>query len=293
MAAEKLGYIGLGTMGMPMALNFLKAGYDLTVWGRTPSKLQPAVDAGATLVTSPKEVADAADIVFTCVYDTDAVEEVVFAENGIVAGGTADKILVDMSTIHPLKTREFAGRLANACSMKWIDAPVSGGGKGAQEGTLVIMAGGDEPDIKRVETVVPAVSRRLTHMGPVGAGQATKLINQIIIAAEVAVIAEGFNFAQNFGVSASKLPDCLAGGWADSSVLQDHGRRMAAAKYAVGGPINMLKDINIATDMGKNTGSPMPITSMVAELYRLVAHQGHADKGQIALMALYRDEPLD
>lgn len=293
MANERIGFIGLGAMGMPMALNFLDAGGPLGVWGRTPEKLKPALDKGANLADSPKTLMEVCSIVFACVTNTEAVEEVVFGTNGIAEGAADGKLFVDMSTIHPLKTREFAERFAAQSGGRWVDAPVSGGEGGAKAGTLVIMAGGEEADVDRLRPVVEPISQRLTYMGPTGAGQATKSINQMIIAAEIAVIAEALNFAQNFGVSAQALPDCLAGGWADSTVLQDHARRMAAAKYASNASINMLKDINIAQNMGQHTGSPMPVTSLVAELYRLAGQQGHGDKGQIALMALYRDEPLD
>ena len=137
-----------------------------------------------------------------------------------------------------------------------------------------------------------AISQRLSHMGPVGCGQASKVCNQMIIAATVAVIAEAFNFAAGFGVAAKDLPDCLAGGWADSTVLQLHARRMAAADYMAAAPGNMMKDMGIARDMGRETGSPMPVTALVTELYHMAALQGHADKGQIGLMRLYADGPL-
>lgn len=293
MATEKLGYIGLGTMGMPMALNLLKAGCDLTVWGRTPEKLQPALDEGATLADSPKVIAEACDIVFLCVYDTAAVEDVVFGANGIIEGGGAGKLLVDHSSIHPESTREFAARLKDETGMDWVDCPVSGGKFGAQKGTLVMMAGGEDSHVERLRPVVTATSQRITHMGPLGSGQATKLVNQAIIGAEIAVMAEMFGFANRYGVKVKEIPDALAGGWADSTVLQDHGRRMIGGDYWESAPGNMSKDMNTVCDMGKISGSPMPISALTTELYRYLAAQGDANKGQIGLMYLYVQDPMD
>tara|TARA_B100000315_G_scaffold52291_1_gene46647 strand:+ start:2698 stop:3579 length:882 start_codon:yes stop_codon:yes gene_type:complete len=292
MAAVKIGFIGLGVMGMPMVLNFLKAGTDVTVWGRTPSKMNPAVEAGATLAASPKDLAKTVDIVFTCVFDAAAVEEVIFGAGGLIEGASSDMLMVDCSSIHPESAREFAARLKNANSMSFVDCPVSGGRFGARDGTLVLMAGGEDANIERLRPVVTPISQRLTHMGPVGCGQATKLVNQSIIAAEVAVMAEQFAFADSYGVQVSKIPEALAGGWADSTVLQDHAKRMIKADYWATAPGNMLKDMNAACDMGKQTGQPLPVTSTVTELYRFLGAQGNGDKGQIGLMYLYKQDVL-
>ncbi|MBT7957505.1 MAG: NAD(P)-dependent oxidoreductase [Rhodospirillaceae bacterium] len=290
--AVKIGFIGLGVMGMPMVLNFLKAGTDVMVWGRTPAKMDPAVEAGATLAISPKELAAAVDIVFTCVFDADAVEEVVFAPDGLAAGANSDMLMVDCSSIHPERARGIAERLKEANSMSFVDSPVSGGRFGARDGTLVLMAGGEDADIERLRPVVTPISQRLTHMGPVGCGQATKLVNQSIIAAEVAVMAEQFAVADSYGVQVSRIPEALAGGWADSTVLQDHAKRMIKADYWKTAPGNMLKDMNAACDMGKQTGQPLPVTSTVTELYRFLGAQGNGDKGQIGLMYLYKQDAL-
>jgi 3-hydroxyisobutyrate dehydrogenase len=289
---EKIGFIGLGIMGMPMVLNFLKAGTDVTVWGRTASKLDPAVEAGATLASSPKELAEAVDVIFTCVFDAAAVEDVIFAPNGLIEGASSDMLMVDCSSIHPERAREISARLKDAGSMNFVDCPVSGGRFGARDGTLVLMAGGDDPDIERLRPIVTPISDRLTHMGPTGCGQATKLVNQTIIAAEVAVMAEMFAFADNYGVKVSEIPAALKGGWADSTVLQDHAKRMINAEYWTSAPGNMLKDMNAACDMGRKTDSPMPVSSLVSDLYRFLVSQGDGDKGQIGLMYLYKQDAL-
>jgi 3-hydroxyisobutyrate dehydrogenase len=290
----KLGYVGLGAMGLPMATRLAATEHDLTVWNRTATKMESVVAAGATAAASAKAVTEAADIVFACVTDTAAVEQAVFGENGIAAGASAGKIFVDMSTIHPFAAREFAERLLKETGMKWIDAPVSGGSNGARDGTLIVMAGGDEADVETIRPAVEHLSQRMTYMGPVGAGLASKICNQMIIGATISVIAEALNFAHRFGVSAKDLPDCLTGGWADSPLMQNHARRMVAGEGAKAKSVgigNFLKDLDIACELGIATKSPMPVTSLVSDLYRLVGQQKN-DTGQIAPMRLYSDEPL-
>jgi 3-hydroxyisobutyrate dehydrogenase len=251
------------------------------------------LDAGAKWAESPKAVAEAADIVALCVWDGKAVEEVVFGPNGVAAGGTTGKLLVDHSTIHPDDARRLAERLHKDVGMTWIDAPVSGGNTGAEAGTLVVMAGGSDADIDRYRPVILTTAQRITPMGPVGAGQATKVVNQMLIAAEVAVIAEALGFASKYGLTCKNLPDALKGGWADSVVLQDHARRMIAAKYPnQGTQVLMLKDIGIAQEMGKKVGADMPVTGLVGELYKKLQAQGDGGKGQIGLMWLYAQKPL-
>ena len=289
----QLGFIGLGALGGALAHQLLKAGFTLRVWGRTPSKLKPWLDAGAQESSSPAELAQHSDVIFLCVTDTVAVEEVVFADDGVAQGAQQGALLVDHSTIHPFATRHYAARLREATGTGWIDAPVTGGVVAAQAGNLVVMAGGDEADIERVRPILETYSQRLTCMGAHGAGQATKIANQMIIGGNVAIVAEALNYAANFGVSAASLPDALAGGWADSAVLQNHARRMAAADYTddVDAAI-MVKDIDIACDMGRETNSPMPVTALVQQLYRQLIAAGRRDKGQIGLMWLYKQEPL-
>lgn len=293
MAQDRLGFIGLGTMGMPMSLNILKDGKELNIWGRTKEKLQDALDAGATWVDSPMAMTDACDIIFLCVFDTLAVEEVIFGPGGIVEGADGNTLIVDHSSIHPDSTREIAARLKKETGAHWIDCPVSGGRYGARDGSLVMMAGGEATDIERLRPHVEPNSRRLTHMGPIGCGQATKLVNQAVIGAEVAVLSEMFGFANKYGVDVKQIPDALAGGWADSTVLQDHARRMIRAEYWSTAPGNTVKDLNTVCEMGRKTCSPMPIAGLTTELYRFLDAQGHAEKGQIGLMYLYVQENLE
>ena len=293
MADQRLGFIGLGALGGALASRLQQAGHALTLWGRNPDKLEPWLAAGARAAPSPAALARECAVVFLCVTDTAAVEQVVFGEGGIASGAQSGTCLVDHSTIHPLATRRFAARLAGVSAMAWVDAPVTGGVIAAREGRLVVMAGGSEHDIDAVRPLLACYGRSVTRMGEVGAGQATKIANQMLIGAHVAVTAEALNYVANFGVSARLLPDALAGGWADSAVLQHHARRMAAADYA--GEVRaeiMAKDIDIACELGRETISPMPVTALVQQLYRQLIADGDAEKGQSGLMWLYKQAPL-
>ncbi|MEL0020007.1 MAG: NAD(P)-dependent oxidoreductase [Rickettsiales bacterium] len=293
MSKPRIGYIGLGTMGGAMCGHLLASGYAVTVWGRSRERSAGALDAGAAWADSPAAVADASDIVALCVSNDAAVGDVVFGDTGIATAGGNGKLLIDHSSIHPATTQEWAADLAGRNGMAWLDAPVSGGPGGAARGALIVMAGGAAADFERASPVIDAYAKQITHMGPVGSGQATKVCNQLIIGAEICAIAEALNFARKFGMNASALPDALRGGWADSTVLQDHGRRMAAADYSdpADGSM-MMKDMNIACDMGRRTETPMPVTEIVTALYRLAIEQGHMDGGQITPMRLYARDPL-
>lgn len=289
---SKLGFIGLGAMGQPMASHLMQAGHSLHVWARTPERAAAALEAGAQWAASPATLADTCEVVFVCVTDTAAVEEVALGESGLIAARSG-AIIVDHSTIHPLATQTIAARLADTAGLRWVDAPVSGGAAGAAAGTLVVMAGGAAADLDQVRPLIDSYAARVTHMGATGTGQATKIANQMLIGGNVAVLAEALSYAHNFGVRAADLPDALGGGWADSSVLQNHGRRMARAAYPdVVDARLMAKDIDIACDLGRHTGSPMPVTALVQQLYRQLIAAGDADKGQIGLMWLYQQKPL-
>lgn len=285
-----VGYIGIGLMGRPMTLRLLAAGHDVTVWNRTRDKLRPVVDAGAMEADSCADVARASEIVFMCLTDTGAVEQVVFGPDGVAAGGVPGKILVDFSSIRPDATRAMATRLRDATGMGWVDAPVSGGVPGAGAGMLAIMAGGAATDIDSVRPVVMDMCQRFTHMGGVGAGQVTKLCNQVIVSTTIAVIAEAVALAQNAGVDAARLTEALKGGFADSTPFQLFVPRMVSGDFdpPLGTVYTMLKDADSARDLGLRTDTPMPVTSLVAEVYRQLVARGGADDDLATLMDLYR-----
>ena len=286
--SEKLGYLGLGMMGFPMARRLINAGHDVMIWNRSANKATALVEGGAKLATRPNDVAAAADIIFMCVTDAAAVEEVVFGTDGLATVTGRDKLVVDFSSIHPDAARTIATRLKQANSMGWIDAPVSGGSKGAEEGTLAVMAGGDAADIERIRPYVLAMARRLTHMGPVGAGQTTKLCNQVIVGCAMTVLAEATRLAVNAGIDANKLPEALAGGFADSIPLQLFVPRMVQGIHAppFGYISTMLKDLDTVVDVARNTSSPVPMSALAAQLFRLAKSARGADADALEVYKL-------
>jgi 3-hydroxyisobutyrate dehydrogenase len=277
--AERLGYLGLGMMGFPMSRRLLSAGYDVTVWNRSASKAKALIESGARPAANPREVATSASIIFMCVTDAAAVEDVVFGRDGFAAVAGTGKLVVDFSSIHPDKARAVAARLKAANGMGWVDAPVSGGTKGAEEGTLAVMAGGDAADIERIRSYVLAMARRLTHMGPIGAGQMTKLCNQVIVGCAMTVLAEATRLAVNSGIDAGKLPEALAGGFADSIPLQLFVPRMVQGIHSppLGHIATMLKDLDTVAEVAHDTSTPVPMASLAAQLFRLAKAARGAD----------------
>ncbi len=281
----KLGYIGIGLMGKPMVLRLLAAGHEVTVWNRSRDKLAPVVEKGAKAAVSPAEVARAADIVMMCVTDQKAAEEVLFSAEGVIHGTAT--LVIDFSSIAPASARDFAHRL-QAKGIGMIDAPVSGGVPGAEKGTLAIMAGGMAEDIERARPVVMHLAQRFTRMGDSGAGQVTKLCNQIIVGSLFPVLAEAVRLAEAAGVDAKRLPEALKGGFADSLPLQIFGARMAARNFEppLGANNIMLKDLENAAAVAKEFGVPLPMARTAAELYRLLAAQGKGEKDPAVLIDL-------
>jgi 3-hydroxyisobutyrate dehydrogenase len=269
---DTLGYIGLGLMGLPMTRRLIAAGDAVTVWNRAPDKLAAAVAAGARAAKSPADVASHASIVFMCLTDAAAVEAVAFGPNGLAQASGNGRIVVDFSSIHPDKARDIARRLKEANGLSWIDAPVSGGTKGAEQGTLAVMMGGDAADIARVTPHVLKVARNVTHMGPLGAGQTTKLCNQIIAGCTMAILAEAARLAVNAGIDARRLPEALKGGFADSIPLQLFVPRMVDAIHEppLGHAATMLKDLDTVLDVARAATSPVPMTGLAAQLFRML-----------------------
>ncbi|MFY0647992.1 NAD(P)-dependent oxidoreductase [Sulfitobacter geojensis] len=283
-----LGYIGTGLMGAPMSARLLDAGFALTVWNRTAAKAEPLVEKGAALGDNPSDVAAKSDIVFMCLTDTKAVQEAVFGENGVAQGARKGAVLVDFSSIQPEATREMSERLLAETGMAWIDAPVSGGVPGAEAGTLAIMAGGDAAAFAKVETVVLKMAAKFTLMGPSGAGQTTKLCNQVIVGCTMAVLAEAARLATNAGVDATRLPEALEGGFADSKPLQIFLPRMVNAQHEppLGHVYTMLKDLDSVTDLARSCTSPVPFTAMAAEQFRLLSARGGNEADALEIFKL-------
>lgn len=287
-SAHTFGWIGLGDIGKPMALQLVRAGHRVVVWGRTTAKLQPALDAGATAAASPAELAAACDAVFLCVTDGDAVEEVVFGPRGVAEGARRGSLIVDHSTIHPETARLASRRLASS-GVGWVDAPVSGGAIGAKAGTLSVFLGGDDGDVARVRPWLAAYARNVTHMGPVGSGEAAKSCNQAVVATTIALWAEVIAYARRSGLDPDQLVDALAGGWADSEIRRVHGHDLAAGRFKRTPTAIILKDLDIIGDVAAATKSPMPLTAVAATLYRLYLAQGRPPAGPGALMQLFEE----
>ncbi len=292
MNKQKIGFIGMGLMGTPMTLRLLAAGFAVSVWNRNRDKTAAVAAAGAAVAETVAELVSGCDIIMLCVTDTAAVDAVVFGDNGVAQVARAGQVLVDFSSIDPAATRDMAQRLAQSCAVPWVDAPVSGGVTGAEQGTLAVMAGGDAEVIDRLRPVLEPLAQRVTHMGPTGAGQVTKIGNQMLVSCNVLVMAEVMALAEKAGVDASRIPQALQGGFADSIPLQLTGPRMAerdfdAVKWHVK---TLLKDLDMANALAKDMNSAIPMAGLGAELMRLHATQGNAERDPCTLVTMYTEK---
>ncbi|WP_322069361.1 NAD(P)-dependent oxidoreductase [Paraburkholderia bannensis] len=276
MQKQELGFCGPGLMGAPMIRHLLGAGHAVHVWNRSRAKAEALVADGAQVAETPQALAQSADVVLLCVADGAAVEQTVFGEHGLLSGAGPMRVrrIVDHSSIPPQLTRELAARAA-ALGVGWVDAPVSGGVGGAQAGTLAVMAGGEAADVEAVAPILAAYSARVTHMGAAGAGQTTKLCNQAIVTAMVAAIAEAVGLARRSGIDATKLPEALAGGWADSTLLRTFVPRMTQEGLVpIGALKTFQKDVDTVAAAAQQTGTPMPVAGTVQQILRLGAAMG-------------------
>ncbi|HEY8158933.1 MAG TPA: NAD(P)-dependent oxidoreductase [Methylobacter sp.] len=282
-----LGFIGIGLMGKPMTLRLLDAGFNVNVWNRSHKKLQPVTDAGAKACASVAELVRSSEVIILCLADTAVVETVV--RNDILASGTAGKLLIDLSSIHPENTRQLAALLHKKCGMGWVDAPVSGGVAGAELGNLAIMAGGNAEHIDIARIVLAPLYKQLTHMGEIGCGQITKICNQMIVSCNVLVIAEMMALAKQAGVDAEQIPAALAGGFADSKPLQITGAEMATEAF---GPVKwrvktLLKDLSMAVDLSTKQGTAVPMSALASQLMQLHGSHGYLEQDPATLIKLY------
>ena len=279
----KLGFIGLGIMGAPMAGHLRAAGHDLFV--NTRSQVPQALrDAGAVACASPKEVAQRADVIFTMVPDTPDVEKVLFADGGVAAGLSKGKTVVDMSSISPIETKAFAKRI-NELGCDYLDAPVSGGEVGAKAASLTIMVGGPQAAFDRVLPLFQLMGKNITLVGGNGDGQTTKVANQIIVALNIAAVGEALVFASKAGADPAKVRQALMGGFAASRILEVHGERMIKRTFDPGFRIQLhQKDLNLALQGAKQLGVSLPGTANAAQLMQACAANGLADSDHSALV---------
>lgn len=285
---EHIGFCGMGTMGAAMASNLVRAGYRTTVWNRTPGRAEQPVALGAQEAASPAELARASGIVVICVSDTPDVEDVLFGADGLADGSAPGTLVIDCSTISPAASRTFAARLAER-GVAFVDAPVSGGSEGALRGTLTIMVGGAEADVERARPVLAAMGRSITHMGPVGAGQATKAVNQVILGGTYLGVAEGMVLAIKSGLDPEQVVEALSGGAAASWVLQNRAGRMIEDDYPLGFRIALhLKDLGIALGLAREVGASLPVAALAAQIEQGLVAQGHGDDDNAALARAIR-----
>lgn len=287
-ALRRVGWIGLGIMGRPMAFNLLRAGYALTVYSRRRSSADQLVAAGATWRDSPAQVAAESDIVFTTVTDSAAVEEVVLGKEGVFAGARPGLIFVDMSTIAPAVSRRIAAE-GERRGVRCLDAPVSGGEKGARERTLSIMVGGDAETLAACRPLLEILGKKITHVGPAGAGQTLKLVNQVICGLNLLAMAEGLALADRAGLDLNTVVEAVSGGAAGSWMVANLGPKVAAGDFTPGFMIKLQqKDLRLALEMAAELAQPLPGTALVHQLFRYLEAGGAAEEGTQALYKVLR-----
>jgi len=278
-----VGWVGLGNMGRPMSLRLHKAGAQVFVTSRKRAAVEEMMSHGLRGAETPREVARNADVVIITVFDAASVRAVLEGKEGILAGVRPGSLMIDMGTTDVAATHEFA-RIAAARNIAYLDAPVSGGAPGAAAGTLTIMVGGEKSHLQRAMPIFSVLGRHVTHVGPVGAGQATKAANQVIVGLTIAAVAEAFELATRAGVDLTKASEALQGGFADSRVLREHGLRMITSNYAPGATIAVQrKDMRQALFLARSLGLEMPLTELAAERFDEVAERGfdHLDQSSI------------
>jgi 3-hydroxyisobutyrate dehydrogenase len=279
----RIGFVGLGTMGGAMAANAARAGFEVSAWNRTPGRAGELEELGVHLRESPAAVARSSEVVITIVSDTPDVEAVLFGPDGVADGAAEGSLVIDMSTISPSATRGFAERLATK-GIAMLDGPVSGGSEGAKKGTLSIFIGGDAADLERARPVLQSLGTTITHVGPIGSGQAVKAVNQVILAGTYIGVAEGIVLAIKAGLDVEQTVAALSGGAAQSWVLTNRSGRMLANDYPLGFKVSLhRKDLGIALAMARELGASLPVSALAEALEAGLIGQGHADDDMSAL----------
>lgn len=281
---KKIGFIGLGLMGRGMSLNLLKAGFSLTVWNRTKSKMKPLLDAGAEEGLSPKNVAERSDVIIDIVTDSSDVEEVILGDEGVIHGAKPGAVVIDMSTISPITTRRIAGELSKK-GIYMLDAPVSGGDIGAREGTLSIMVGGESEVFQECLPVFQAMGKTIVHVGGHGMGQIVKLCNQILVGLNMLAVAEAFMFASKAGVDLQKAYSAIVGGAAGSWQLTNNGAKLLKGDLEPGFKVkDYIKDLRLISETTAELKLPLLGTSLVQQMFRILDAEGLRDKGTQAVI---------
>ncbi|NQW11030.1 MAG: NAD(P)-dependent oxidoreductase [Alphaproteobacteria bacterium] len=289
----RIGFLGLGLMGEGFTRRLVERGHAVAAFDPAQECRDAAAGWGVEPVASPAEVARGADLVMTCVTTTDDLEAAVFGPDGAATTIAPGAILVDFSTTVVARTQAMAARLREERGTGWVDAPVSGGPPAARAGTLAIMMGGAEADVARVLPVLAELSASLVHLGPVGAGQVTKMVNQVCVLSNFVVLAEALNMAERGGVETGKLLDALSSGYAGSNLMTAMWPRMMARDYAPAGYLRqVLKDLDMVHDLAHDLRAAIPMSTQAAELFRLMAARGHQELDGIAILKLFTGEDV-
>jgi 3-hydroxyisobutyrate dehydrogenase len=287
-AQQRVAFLGLGTMGAAMAANLARAGFHVTAWNRTPGRAPELADLGVATAPNPAAAAANVDVVVICVSDTPDVEAVLFGPDGVAGGARAGTLIVDCSTIAPSGSWDFAARLKEH-GLSMVDAPVSGGSEGARNATLTIFVGGDEADFERARPVLTALGRTITHVGPIGAGQAVKAVNQVILAGAYLGVAEGIVLAIKAGLDVEQVVGALGGGAAQSWVLANRSGRMIDNEYPLGFKVALhRKDLGIALELANQLGAALPVSALAAQLESGLIAAGHGDEDISAIARAIR-----
>jgi 3-hydroxyisobutyrate dehydrogenase-like beta-hydroxyacid dehydrogenase len=287
-AKHRIGYVGVGLMGLPMVKRLVSLQYAVRAYDVLPEKTAAAAAAGAQAAASPADAVQGADLVLLNLPTTDAVEQAVFGDAGVASTLRPPQLVVDFSTIKVDKCKAFAQKLRAASGCGWIDAPVSGGPPASGSGTLTIMAGGEAAEIARAQPLFADIAGRFTHMGPSGAGMAAKMLNQLIVGCGHAVMAEAVVLAEAAGIDAARLPECIAGGLGDSALLQKLYPRMQRREFAPQGYVRqLLKDLDMVHEYAAALKAPTPMMSEALSLYRILVHLGHAELDTGAILKVY------
>lgn len=289
-AIHRVAVIGLGTMGGPMAGHLLDAGLEVAVWNRTREREEPYAERGAVRAGSAREAAAHAEAIVICVSEDRDLEAVVGGADGIAAGIGEGAIVVDSSTVSPSVTRRLAELVAGRGG-RWVDAPVSGGSEGARNGTLTAFVGGAEADVARARPVLDAYCGTVTHLGPVGAGQAGKAVNQVYLAAAYAGLGEALVLAEREGLDGDQVVEALSGGSARGWILENRSKNVVDGSYPLGFRVRLhLKDVRIALDEARRVGAELPVTELVARLQERLIAAGYGDEDTSAIARIARGE---
>jgi 2-hydroxy-3-oxopropionate reductase len=287
--AEKVGFIGLGIMGKPMAKNLMKAGYELTVFNRSRGPVDELASEGAGAAQSPREVAENSDVIITMLPDSPQVREVVAEENGVLEGVKDGSLIVDMSSISPVVAQEVAAA-ARERGVGMLDAPVSGGDVGAIEGTLSIMVGGEVKDFERAKPLFEVMGGAITYVGPAGAGQVVKVANQVLVALTIEAVSEALVLCSKAGVDPAKALDALSGGLAGNQVMKVRRDNFLNRDFQPGFRIDLHhKDLGNALAAGRGYGVPLPVTALVDQMLQALKQKGHGGDDHSALLRIIED----